>query len=102
MLFRSSGEAAHVYRKNMEAGLSMSTLVANPVPEKDEIPNNKIEKIIYDSIKYAREKKIKGKGLTPFLLKEIVKTTGGRSLESNKALAINNIKLGIQISKELS
>ena len=98
----SPDEAAHVYRKNMQAGLSVSTLVVNPVPEKDEIPNNEIEKIIYDAIKYAREKKIKGKGLTPFLLKEIVKTTGGRSLESNKALAINNIKLGIQISKELS
>ena len=98
----SPDEAAHVYRKNMQAGLSVSTLAVNPVPEKDEIPNNKIEKIIYDAIKYAREKKIKGKGLTPFLLKEIVKTTGGRSLESNKALAINNIKLGVQISKELS
>ena len=98
----SPDEAAHVYRKNMQAGLSVSTLVVNPVPEKDEIPNNEIEKIIYDAIKYAREKKIKGKGLTPFLLKEIVKTTGGRSLESNKALAINNMKLGVQISKELS
>ena len=98
----SPDEAAHVYRKNIQAGLSVSTLVVNPVPEKDEIPNNEIEKIIYDAIKYAREKKIKGKGLTPFLLKEIVKTTGGRSLKSNKALAINNIKLGIQISKELS
>ena len=46
--------------------------------------------------------KIKGKDLTPFLLKEIVKKTDGRSLETNKALAINNVNLGIQISKELS
>jgi len=36
------------------------------------------------------------------LLKEIVKKTDGRSLETNKALAINNVNLGIQISKELS
>jgi pseudouridine-5'-phosphate glycosidase len=98
----SPGEVAHVYRKNMEAGLSMSTLVVNPVPKKDEIPVNEIEKITYGAIKYAREKEIKGKDLTPFLLKEIVKKTGGRSLETNKALAINNVNLGIQISKELS
>ena len=98
----SPGEAAHVYRKNMEVGLNKSTLVVNPVPEKNEIPNNEIEKIIYGAIKYAREKKIKGKDLTPFLLKVIMKRTGGRSLETNKALAINNVKLGIQISKELS
>ena len=96
------GEAAHVYRKNMEVGLSASTLVVNPVPEKDEIPYNEIEKITYGAIKYAREKKIKGKNLTPFLLKEVVKKTEGRGLETNKALAINNVNLGIQISKELS
>ena len=96
------GEAAHVYRKNMEVGLSASTLVVNPVPEKDEIPYNEIEKITYGAIKYAREKKIKGKNLTPFLLKEVVKKTEGRGLETNKALAINNVNLGIQISRELS
>tara|TARA_B100000315_G_C14541221_1_gene570988 strand:- start:500 stop:1399 length:900 start_codon:yes stop_codon:yes gene_type:complete len=98
----SPGEAAHVYRKNMDAGLSASTLVVNPVPEKDEIPDNEIEKITNDAIKYAREKKIKGKDLTPFLLKEVVKKTEGRGLETNKVLAINNVNLGIQISKELS
>jgi pseudouridine-5'-phosphate glycosidase len=96
------GEAAHVYRKNIETGLNVSTLVVNPVPEKDEIPYNEIENIICGAIKCARKKKIKGKGLTPFLLKEIVKKTDGRSLEANKALAINNVNLGIQISKELS
>jgi len=98
----SPREAVHVYRKNIETGLNMSTLVVNPVPEKDEIPDNEIENIICGAIKYAREKKIKGKDLTPFLLKEIVKKTDGRSLETNKALAINNVNLGIQISKELS
>ena len=102
LCIESPGEAARVFRKNMEAGLSASTLVVNPVPEKDEIPDNEIENIICGSIKYAREKKIKGKDLTPFLLKEIVKKTDGRSLETNKALAINNVNLGIQISKELS
>jgi len=98
----SPREAAHVYRKNIETGLNMSTLVVNPVPEKDEIPDNEIENIICGAIEYAREKKIKGKDLTPFLLKEIVKKTDGRSLEINNALAINNVNLGIQISKELS
>mgnify|MGYP001314027292 FL=1 len=98
----SPGEAAHVFRKNIDVGLSASTLIVNPVPEKDEIPNNEIEKFIYDAIKRAREKKIKGKDLTPFLLKEIMKKTEGKSLQTNKALAINNVNLGIQISKELS
>ena len=98
----SPSEAARVYRKNMEAGMTTSTLVVNPVSEKDEIPNNEIEKILDGAINGAIENKIKGKDLTPFLLKEIVKKTSGRSLETNKALAINNVSLGIKISKELS
>ena len=77
-------------------------MVVNPVLQKDEIPENEIEKIINSAIKYARKKKIKGKRVTPFLLKEVVKKTGGRGLETNKALAINNVNLGIKILKELS
>lgn len=103
-LFRieSPGEAVSVYQNNVDAGLRASTLVVNPVLQKDEIPENEIEKIINGAIKYARKKKIKGKRVTPFLLKEVVKKTGGKGLETNKALAINNVNLGIKISKELS
>nr|MCS5622039.1 pseudouridine-5'-phosphate glycosidase [Nitrospinaceae bacterium] len=47
LLFVESPDAvAHIYQKNMEAGLSASTLVVNPIPEKDEIPGDEIEKII--------------------------------------------------------
>ena len=102
LLFVESPDAvAHIYQKNMEAGLSASTLVVNPIPKKDEIPGDEIEKIIDGAIHDAQEKKITGKALTPFLLKEIVKKTDGRSLDANKALALNNIQLGIRISKKL-
>ena len=102
-LFRieSPGDAAHIYQKNMEAGLSASTLVVNPIPKKDEIPGDEIEKIIDGAIHEAQEKQISGKELTPFLLKEIVKKTDGRSLDANKELALNNIQLGIRIAKKL-
>ena len=97
----SPGHAAHIYRKNMEMGLDAATLVVNPIPKKDEIPSGEIEIIIDSAINDARIRKIKGKDLTPFLLKEIVKKTNGRSLEANKALALNNIRLGIEIVHQL-
>jgi pseudouridine-5'-phosphate glycosidase len=75
--------------------------VVNPVPTKDEIPIGKIKKIVDKAINVALENNIIGKDLTPFLLKEIVKKTGGKSLETNKALALNNVNLGIQILKKL-
>ena len=76
-LFRieSPGDAAQIYQKNMEMGLSASTLIVNPVPEKDAIPNDEIEKIIDSAINDAQIKKISGKELTPFLLREIFKNT---------------------------
>ena len=97
----TAGEVARIYQKNRDAGLGASTLVVNPVPTKDEIPTVKIEKIVDRAINVARENNIIGKDLTPFLLKEVVKKTGGKSLETNKALVLNNVRLGIQILKNL-
>ena len=98
----SPSDAARIYQQNIETNLRASTLIVNPIPEKDEIPFSEIEKIIDGAIYDAQENKITGNKLTPFLLKEVVKKTDGRSLDANKALALNNVGLGIKISKELS
>jgi pseudouridine-5'-phosphate glycosidase len=97
----SPASIGDIYNENVSSGLSSAMLVANPVPEKDEIPANEMESIIESACKTAAEQNIIGKELTPFLLKEIVEKTSGRSLETNKALAINNINLGIQIANGL-
>ena len=97
----SPANIGDIYNENVSSGLSSAMLVANPVPEKDEIPANEMESIIESACKTAAEQNIIGKDLTPFLLKEIVEKTAGRSLETNKALALNNINLGIQIANGL-
>ena len=101
-LVDSSRDIVRIYKENVSAGLSAAILVANPVLEKDEIPANEMESIIESACKTAADQNIIGKELTPFLLKVIVEKTGGKSLETNKALAINNIQLGIEIAKELA
>ena len=62
-------------------------------------------KIINDAIEkalaMADEQGIKGKAITPFLLKTIVELTGGDSLESNIKLILNNAAVGAEISKEV-
>ena len=60
----SPAEAASIFQKNAGMGLSASTLVVNPVPVKDEIPNSEIEKIVDRAINVAQENKITGKGKT--------------------------------------
>jgi len=98
----SDHEIANIYKANISSGISSAVLVANPVPEKDEIPRQEIESVIDRACKSAAELNIIGKTLTPYLLKEIEQKTGGSSLKANKLLALNNISLGINIVKKMA
>ena len=42
---------------------------------------------------------ISGKALTPFLLSELARATGGASVRANRALALNNVRLGAALAK---
>jgi pseudouridine-5'-phosphate glycosidase len=94
----SAESIANIHQKNLECGLLSALLVANPIQEKDEIPAQEIEAIITSACSKALENNISGKELTPYLLAEIVRKTEGRSLDSNRALALNNVALGAEIS----
>ena len=76
-------------------------MVVNPISEKKEIPKKEIGVIINDSLYRAKKKNIKGKDLTPFLLKEIMQKTNGKSLSANISLAKKNINVGAKIAKQL-
>ncbi len=94
-------EIIKVFLSNKRSGLSSSTFVVNPIPKKDEIPYYKINKIIDKAVIEAERQSISGKQITPFLLQYIVEATDGNSLRANKALALNNIRLGINVSRKL-
>ncbi len=49
----------------------------------------------------AKEKGIRGKKTTPFLLATIKDLTGGESFASNLQLAYNNAKVASQVAVEL-
>ena len=87
-----------IYKKNIESNVLSSILVLNPVPKNQEIPQEKIKKIISKSIIKMKKNKIVGKKTTPFLLSEISKQTKNSSLNTNISLALNNIKLGAKIA----
>ena len=76
-------------------------LVANPIPTADEIPKKEIDIYISEALDECSKRKISGKAVTPFLLKKIVELTGKKSLFSNVALALNNVKLATKITKSL-
>lgn len=69
-------------------------LVANPIPAEAELPSLLIDPVIKDALTRATVAGISGKALTPFLLAEIAKATGGRAVAANRALAIHNAEVG--------
>lgn len=92
--------AAHKMRAAL--GLAGGQLVANPVPEDAQIPRSEIEPIIAKAQAEAEARGIAGKAVTPFLLSRILELTGGRSLETNIALVLNNARLAAAIARELT
>lgn len=95
-------EIARLFIAHKKLGLRSAILIANPVPNDDEIPKDIIDKYIDRALAECSEKKIIGKNVTPFLLKKIVTLSAGKSLKTNIALALNNVKLGAQIAKCLT
>ena len=89
-----------IFKLNRELGFSNGILIANPIPQKYEIPFDEMEKFITIAIKKVEEKNITGQKVTPFLLQKIVELTNGKALQANIKLVENNVKLACEIAKE--
>jgi pseudouridine-5'-phosphate glycosidase len=74
-------DIARMIRLKYQLGLKGGVLVACPIPEEDEIPLDKIESIIQLA-----------------LLDRVQQLTGGKSLEANIRLVLNNARIGAQIA----
>ena len=95
----SEKEIVDLYKTNIKLGFKNGILVANPIPKKCEIPFEEMDEHIKIALKRAEKNGITGRGLTPFLLAEIVKITKGSSLETNIKLVENNVALACRIAK---
>ncbi len=79
-------------------GLSGGQLIANPIPQEDQIPADVLAPIIAQALSEADEQKVSAKQVTPFLLGRIFELTDGQSLTANIALVRNNARLAAQIA----
>ncbi len=79
-------------------GIGGGMMVANPVPEADEIPAAEMNPAIEAAIAAAARHGIKAKAVTPYILDTILTLTRGRSLVTNMALIRNNARVGAKIA----
>jgi pseudouridylate synthase len=98
----SAQAIARAHQMRAALGLPGGQLVANPIPEADEIPSATLAPLIAQALEEAEAQGISAKAVTPFLLKRIFELTEGASLRANIALVRNNARLGAAIAKALA
>ena len=97
----SAAEIACAHHMRNRLGLPGGQLIANPIPPEAEIPREEITPAIERALSEAAAQGIAAKAVTPFLLQRIFELTGGRSLDANIALVLNNARLGAAIACEI-
>lgn len=95
-------DIALAHRMRAEMGLPGGQLIANPIPQADQIPSQTLAPIIAQAQADANQHRVKGKALTPYLLQRIFELTKGHSLTANIALVRNNARLAAQIAQHLN
>ena len=85
-------------RAKWDLGIDGGVVIANPIPDEDEIPADEIGAIIDQALADMDALGIHGKDATPYLLGRIVEITGGASLTANIALVRHNARLGAAIA----
>ncbi|MBX3577136.1 MAG: pseudouridine-5'-phosphate glycosidase [Rhizobiaceae bacterium] len=93
---------AALFQTRAALGLGGGMLVANPVPEADEIPPARMAGYIDAAQAAAVKAGVSGKKVTPFLLATILELTAGESLKTNIALVKNNARLAARIATHLT
>ena len=91
-------EFAHFVEHRQQLGLTGGILVANPVPAGNEIARDEMESVVARALQDASARSIRGKAVTPYLLGRIYELTDGRSLIANRALILNNARVGAQLA----
>ncbi|MDA0706999.1 MAG: pseudouridine-5'-phosphate glycosidase [Proteobacteria bacterium] len=98
----TAAEVAAIMQAQHELGLTGGLLVGVPIPEEYALDSAEIDGVINDALGEMRQRGITGKAATPFLLASIVERTGGRSLDANIGLVINNARVAAEIAVESS
>jgi pseudouridine-5'-phosphate glycosidase len=81
---------AAAIREHWALGTGTGVVVANPVPEADELDERTYDRALERALARVQKQGIRGRGVTPAILEAIQEATGGRATASNIALLEHN------------
>jgi pseudouridylate synthase len=91
-------EAARLIAIHWALGLTSGIVICNPPPAASSLPRKQVESFIEAALKSAETVGIQGKAVTPYLLDHLAKASGGKTLQTNITLLINNVRVAAQIA----
>jgi pseudouridine-5'-phosphate glycosidase len=98
----SPAEIAAIWAASRAVERPGALLVVQPPPAKEALAGELVENAIGEALARARREGIRGASVTPFLLAEVQRATGGRSLGANLALLEANATLAGEIATALA
>ncbi len=98
----SIAELASLIRIRWELGQQGGVVVANPIPEQDELDPGLADSAIEAALAEASRSGVVGKQLTPFLLERVRVLTDNASLSANVALILNNADVAARLAVVLA
>ena len=93
-------EVANVIKAQMSLKIDTGMIIACPIPHGNEC--NDAEAATVQAVAEANKNGVRGKYVTPFLLKRVNELTRGSSLASNLVIIKNNASIGSEIAVALS
>ncbi len=90
------------FRAQRELGHPAAMLVVQQPPADSALPREEVEFAIIAALEASRHAGIRGAATTPWVLSELARTTGGRSISVNLALLEANARLGAELAVELA
>ena len=94
-------EVIDIFRVQRSLGIESALLVGVPVPEKFEVPDEKLQAVLTTALEDAEFEGIVGPALTPYLLALMSERSSGATLRANIALLENNARVAAEIAREL-
>jgi pseudouridine-5'-phosphate glycosidase len=92
-------EAAAIVAAARRLGSERAVLIVVPVPEAHEF--SAAEDAIAQAVHDAERQGIRGKHVTPFMLKRVAELSGGAAVTANTALLVNSARVAALIAGEL-
>jgi pseudouridylate synthase len=96
-----AAEVARIWKAHRRLGAPGAVLLGVPLAEGSSLRGDRIEQVIRESLERAAKEHVSGKAVTPYLLREIGRLTGGASLEANVALLRRNVSVAADIAAVL-